>query len=101
VGAGSTLVGYLPNFADDVLADRRRAVGVVGAIVDLFDKHRELDFDPNSTASGGFFSFLDALVLPEQDALFDVGIDLPAVGGMGFPQVDQEEFHLIFVMDVD
>ena len=56
---------------------------------------------PPGTAFSGFLSFLDTLVLPEQDALFDIGIDLPAICWMGFSQVHQEEFHVFSVLVVD
>jgi hypothetical protein len=51
------------------LADRGRAVGIVNAVVHLFDKRRGLYLHPHDTADCGFFSFLNALVLPTSATL--------------------------------
>ncbi len=40
-------------------------------------------------------------MLPEQDVVYYVGVHLPSVGWVGFPDVHQEEFHLILVFVVD
>ena len=58
-------------------------------------------WSPHGATTGSFVSFLDALVLPEQDAIFNAGVDLPTVFRMGFSYVDEEEFHVFFVLVVN
>ena len=56
MGAYAAMVGYLPVFSNDILADRSRAVGIINAVVDPFYKHGGLDLHSHGTADGGFFT---------------------------------------------
>lgn len=90
--ASFAVVGDLTVDVDNAQAIRRGAVGLVDCVVDSVDQAGNGHLEPAVACVGDLDALCERLGLLEYNSVFNVLPGLPAVAGMGFANVDQQEF---------
>ncbi len=90
--ASFAVVGDLAVDIDNAQAIRCAAVGLVDGVVDSVDQAGYGHLEPAVTCMGDLDTLSERLGLLEYNSVFNVLPGLPAVAGVGFANVDQQEF---------
>lgn len=82
--------------ADDIDSVGPSLIGAFGGVIHVIHEDRDFEFEVFGAVFGGFFAIGEGFVVGDEDTFADVGLGLFAVGGMGFADVDNEEFGFGF-----
>jgi hypothetical protein len=92
LGALGSCVSDFAIFTDDVEPVGPALIGSLGGVLHVIHEDGDFEAEVFSAVLGSFFSFREGFVSGDEDAFSFVDWNLPAIGGVGFANVDDEEF---------
>src|SRR5262245_21697353 len=96
-GPGSPFQSIRPSLPIKIEAVGPSGIIELDAVVEVVDHGFEFDSEIADAGSSVVLLFVESLGGFEKNAGAKVGVGLPAVGWMGFPDIDEQEFHLALV----
>ena len=100
-GSGLTLKAYDTLLVDQIEAVRPPSVGSFGRVSRVIDQGGQFDLQIADARTGNLRAFILVFGVGKQDLLAHVHRQLPAIGGMSFLNVDDEEIDLVAVLPVE
>ena len=101
MGARAAMIRYSPVGVDEVQPLGGRPICFVDGVVHLLYDNGDGNVHVEATGLGNLFPLVVALVLSKQNSLSHVAVGLPAVGGVGFPDVHHQELNSVGVLIPD
>lgn len=100
-GAGLAFMADEALAIDEVEAIGPAGVGALDGVMAVIEEGRQFDLEVAHTGGGDVRALLFVLRVGEEDFLADVDGELPAVGGVGFLDVDDVEVDAIAVLAIE